>query len=129
MIFRTKLIQKGYFCSETKIVNITIEFCIFELDSVPNSSLDWQFWFFGPNLPKMGIPKNCTFACVHGDYLLYWIYLQGGQQTQRFTVSSPSNRRDNKECCDYLFTLQNIYLWHKSSKLPFHLSCWALINS
>ena len=33
-------------------MNISIELCIFELVYVPNYSLNWQFWFFGPNLPK-----------------------------------------------------------------------------
>ena len=36
-------------------MNITIEFYIFEIALVPNFSLNWQFWFFGPNLPKKGI--------------------------------------------------------------------------
>ena len=34
-------------------VNITIEFCLFELVQVPKFSLNREFWFFGPNLPKM----------------------------------------------------------------------------
>ena len=38
-----------------KKVNTTIEFCIFELVKKPNFILNWQFWFFGPNLPKKGI--------------------------------------------------------------------------
>ena len=55
-----------YFRSKTKEVNTTIEFCIFELVSVPNFSLNWQLWAFGSNFPKMGISdlkqekvKNC----------------------------------------------------------------------
>ena len=40
-------------------MNITNEFGILELVLVPNFSLNWQFWFFGPNLPKKGQkPKN-----------------------------------------------------------------------
>ena len=32
-----------------------IEFCTSELVKVSNFSLNWQFWFFEPNLPKDGI--------------------------------------------------------------------------
>ena len=35
-------------------MNITIEFCIFELVLVPNVSLNWQFRFFWLDLPKKG---------------------------------------------------------------------------
>ena len=45
-------IKKGCFQYKTENVNTTIEFCIFELVLVPNFSLNWQFSFFGPNLPK-----------------------------------------------------------------------------
>ena len=44
--------QKGCFQYKTENVNTTIEFCIIELVLVPNFSLNWQFSFFGPNLPK-----------------------------------------------------------------------------
>ena len=41
--------------------------------------------------------KNCTFACVHGRYLLYESFPRGGRQTQQyFNVSSPSSRREKK---------------------------------
>ena len=36
--------------SKTEKVHNTIEFCKFELAIIPNFSLNWQFWFFGPNL-------------------------------------------------------------------------------
>ena len=36
-------------------MNIAIEFWIFELVQVPNFKINWQFWFFEPNLPKNGI--------------------------------------------------------------------------
>ena len=38
-----------------KEVNITIEFCIFELVLIPNFSLNWKFWFVEPNLPQKDI--------------------------------------------------------------------------
>ena len=69
------LLQKGYFRSKTEKVNITIEFCIFELAHVLNFSLNWQVWILRPNLPKKGISslkqKNRIFACVHDRYLVY----------------------------------------------------------
>ena len=55
MISWVKFSQKGCFWSQTEKVNITTEFCVFELVYVPNFSLNWQIWFFGPNLPKKGI--------------------------------------------------------------------------
>ena len=83
----------------TEKVNITIEFCILELVWIPNFSLN-NLDFFWPNLPTKGISgrtrKNCTCACAHGRYLLYWTFPHGGRQSQRyFNVSSPSSRRDN----------------------------------
>ena len=79
----------------------TIEFRTFQLVLVSNFNLNWQFWYFGLNLPEKGISsrkrKNCTYAGVHGCYLLYLTFLQGGRQTQRyFDVSSPSSPRGNK---------------------------------
>ena len=38
-------------------MNITTEFCVFELVKVPNFTLNWQFWFFGPNLAKEYLVK------------------------------------------------------------------------
>ena len=35
--------------SKTGKVNTTIEFYIFEIVLVPNFSLNWKFWIFGPN--------------------------------------------------------------------------------
>ena len=48
--FGTKFTQKGYFQSKTKKANS--EFCICTLVKVPNFSLNWKFWFFGPNCTK-----------------------------------------------------------------------------
>ena len=35
-----------------------MEFCVFELFQVPNFSLNWQFWVFGPNLSKKGTTEQ-----------------------------------------------------------------------
>ena len=48
---------KKLFPSKNEKVNITSEFCVFELVEVPNFTLNWQFWFFGPNLPKEYLVK------------------------------------------------------------------------
>ena len=47
-------------------MNTTIDFCIFELVYVPNFSLNRQFWFFGPNLPR---------KCVSGLKLKKWHWI------------------------------------------------------
>ena len=41
--FLDQIAQKRYFWSKTEKVNITIEFCIFELNNVLNFSLNLQF--------------------------------------------------------------------------------------
>ena len=58
LIFWIKFATKRYFRSQAEKVNITIEFCIFELVYVPNFSLNWQFWVFVPNLPKEGVSSR-----------------------------------------------------------------------
>ena len=55
LILWIKFAQKRYFQSKTEKMSINIEFYIFELMYTPNSSLNWQFWFFGLNLAKKGI--------------------------------------------------------------------------
>ena len=52
--FWTKFAQERYLWSKTEKVNIIIEFRLFKLVLVPNFSLNWQFWFFWPDLPKKG---------------------------------------------------------------------------
>ena len=77
MIFFTKFAQKGCFQSKTETINGAIEFCIFELVSVPNFSLNWQFWFFWPNLPKRDFPvENGKIALVRASMVVtYYIKL------------------------------------------------------
>ena len=50
LIFWTEFAQKRHFWSNKRKVNISIEFCIFELIWVPNLSLNRKFWSFGPSL-------------------------------------------------------------------------------
>ena len=71
LTFWIKFVWKWCFRSKTKKVNTTTELSIFELILEPNFSLNWQFWFFGSNLPKKGIsgqkqiksvsPLNCAY--------------------------------------------------------------------
>ena len=50
--FWTRFAQERYLWSKTEKMNIIIEFCLFKLVLVPNFSLNWQFGFFWPDLPK-----------------------------------------------------------------------------
>ena len=69
---------------ETEKVNTTTEFFIFEIVYVLNFSLNWQFWFFGLNLPKKGI---CSLNQKKWTPLLNSTYLNS-------TVYEPNLRLD-----------------------------------
>ena len=60
LVFWTKFAQKEYLQSKIEKINITTEVWILELVEVPSFSLNWQFRFFGPNLPK-----KCIFSLKH----------------------------------------------------------------
>ena len=70
LIIWTKFFQKGYFQSKAEKLNITIEFCIFELVQVPNFKINWQFWFFGPNLQKRAFVVEIG-KCEHNHWILH----------------------------------------------------------
>ena len=55
LIFLDQIYPKRIFSVENREMNITTVLRIFKLVSVPNFSLNWQFCFFGPDLPKKGI--------------------------------------------------------------------------
>ena len=65
--------QKGCFWYKTEKVNITIEFCIFELIQVANFSLNWQFWFVGPNLPKKGNSRQKQKKKKKKKRISHWV--------------------------------------------------------
>ena len=75
--FGIKFAQKWYFRLKAKNVSITINFCIYEILLVANLSLNWQLWFFGPDVPKKDIsgrkqikstsPWNSTY--LRGEYV------------------------------------------------------------
>ena len=57
-MFWNKFTQKWYFQSKTKKVNITIEFCIFELVQVSIFNLNNIFVILGPYMSKASISGN-----------------------------------------------------------------------
>ena len=87
---------------ETKTVNITIEFCIFELVLVPNVSLNWQFRFFWLDLLKKGFSDlkqkkwttHAFYIILHiqislvrnfSSILIFWIrFTQKGSSTREY---------------------------------------------
>ena len=73
-------LPKGYFQSKTENVNTTIEFCIFKLVWVPNFSLNWQFWFFRPNLPKKGV--SCLKQKSENHHWILHIPINRGNKFQ-----------------------------------------------
>ena len=106
--FWTKFAQERYLWSKTEKVNIIIEFRLFKLVLVPNFSLNWQFWFFWPDLPKKGFSglkqKKWT---PHIFYII--LHIQ---------ISLVQNFSSNWQ---YLFFGSNlhkkVFLWSKTEKV------------
>ena len=100
LIFWTKFVQKECFRSKTEKMNRAIAFCIVELAELPNFSLNWQFWFFWPNLPKREFQvKNRKIALVRASMVVTYYtkpFCTGADKQRYFNVSSPSSRRDKK---------------------------------
>ena len=72
LIFWPTFASEGYFSLKKEKVNNAIAFCIFELVSVQNFSLSWQFFIFGPNFPKKGISgqkRNKWISPMNSTYL------------------------------------------------------------
>ena len=64
--------KKGCFRYKTEKVNTTTEFHIFELVQAPNFNLNWQLWFFGPNLPN-----DVVFGLKEKKWTPHWILYIG----------------------------------------------------
>ena len=77
LIFWTKFAQKGYIQLNTEKANLTIKFYRFESLHVPNFSLNWQCWFFGPNLPKNVISGQKKKKSEHHQWILHTRISQG----------------------------------------------------
>ena len=75
--FLDQICPKRYFRSKTEKVKIIIEFHIFKLVLVPNFRLNWQFWFFWPDLPRKTFfdlnQKRCT---PHIFYITLYIQIR-----------------------------------------------------
>ena len=101
LIFWTKFAQNGCFWSKTEKVNSAIEFCIFELVSVPNFNLNWQFWFFGPNLLLKGIPTRNQKNEYH-RWILHIRISLGTKFQLKLTISPlyvPKNGKSEHHYC------------------------------
>ena len=84
LFFFDQICPENYFQPKTEKVNITIEFCIFELVKVPYFSLNWQFWCFGPTLPKKSICSGQYWKKVNNLWILYiWNLPQKGISSQK----------------------------------------------
>ena len=113
-IFFDQIFPNEYFPSKMGKVNTTIEFYLFELVSVSNFRLNWQFWIFEPNLPKNTIsgqkqrkwttPLDCAirinlntqfqlklinriFACVHDRSFYNKLFRTGGDRHNGILMS------------------------------------------
>ena len=68
-------------------MDTTIEFYIFELVFVSNSTLNKQFWIFRPNLPKKDIYGQKQKSEIHHGILQIWISLSTKFQLKLTNVS------------------------------------------
>ena len=73
--FWTKFVPKKYFRLKTEKMNLFIEFWIFKLAYVSSFILNWQLWFFWPNLSQ---------KCISGRKQRKW--------------TSPFNSVYSKQC-------------------------------
>ena len=63
---------------------MTIKFCILKVVWLPNFILNWQFWFFGLNLPKKSTSGCKQKRSKHNHWLLQtWINLSTRFQLKR----------------------------------------------
>ena len=98
LIFWTKFAQKGYFRFKTERVNTTIEFCIFELNQVPNFSLNRQFWFFRPSLPKKVFLVKKGGKKEHHHWMLHIRINPGTIFQLKLTILISWNKFSQKGC-------------------------------
>ena len=112
LTFWTKFAKKGYFRSKTERVNIMIEFCMFELFYVPNFSLNRQFWFFGPSLPKKGISTRKQKSEQHHRILRIRIMLGAIFLGAMALLSQSRQSWPSMAPLDQVENLQMKMLWH-----------------
>ena len=79
-----RIAPKRYFRSKTEKIIMTIKFCILKVVWLPNFILNWQFWFFGLNLPKKSTSGCKQKRSKHNHWLLQtWINLSTRFQLKR----------------------------------------------
>ena len=100
-------------------VNITNEFCIFELIEVPNFSLNRKVWFIGPNLPekdisgqkqkKWKLPLHFAYS-IYSEYQisLYTNNFESWDQICQKRVFLVENRKKNIPIEFYIFQLVGV---------------------
>ena len=89
LIFLAKLSKKCFSGLKKKKWRPPIFYIILhiEITLARNFSSNWQFWFFGPNLPKKVFPiKNRKSEHRHG-ILHFWIILDTKFQLKLITLS------------------------------------------
>ena len=95
---------KVHFWSKTEKVYITVEFCISDLGLVPNFSSKWQILIFWTKFAQNWFSKILHFCmCPWSLVTILTLFARLPKTQQHFSVYSPSSRRDNKECNEYLF--------------------------
>ena len=77
LIFLTRIAQKGFSGLKQKKWAPHIFYIILHIhiSLVQNFSSNWQFWFFGPNLPKKVFPVENRKSEHHHGILHIWISL------------------------------------------------------
>ena len=76
-VFWPNLPRRMCFLPKTEEINSSIELSIFEVVFLPSFSVNWYFWFFGPNFSKtdvFGIKHNNLWTTPHW-ILNIWISL------------------------------------------------------
>ena len=112
---------KRAFLVENRKMNTTIEFYIFKSVYVSDFSSNWQFWFFGLNLPKKGISGLKQSGRPWSLFTMFNFSARGPTDATKFlNVFSPSSCRYKKLFSDVVkhsiefdveTTLENVILW------------------
>ena len=128
MIFWTKFAQAGNFRPKTKKSEYKHWFYIFKLVLVPNFNLNWQFWFFWPNLPKKGISSRkwkITIARV-SIVVTYIKPFHTGANRHNGNLISPHFLVG--ETIIISFDLNQTFLWWHDILLFKSIICWSMLE-
>ena len=144
LIFWAKFDQRKYFRSKMEKLKITIEFCILKLVLLLHFNLNWQFWFFGPNLPKKFYLRSkkenlnitvelCIFKLVSVPHFsLIWQFGFFGPNLPKTGISCLKKKKWNHHWILHFriglaskFGLKG-YFWSKTEKSHFRVRLWSL---